>query len=79
MPGRWTRHLKMTRRRFLKGAGAAGGLSLATGFYAWRIEPHWLEIVERPLPVADLPSTLEGVRLAQLSDLHVGRALTIPT
>jgi uncharacterized protein len=64
--------MKITRRRLLKGAAATAGLSLATGFYAWRIEPHWLQIVERTLPVAHLPSSLEGARLAQLSDLHIG-------
>lgn len=64
--------MKITRRRLLKGAAATAGLSLATGFYTWRIEPHWLQIVERNLPVAHLPSSLEGARLAQLSDLHIG-------
>jgi uncharacterized protein len=67
--------IKITRRRLLKGAAAFGGLSLATGFYTWRIEPHWLEIVERELPVAQLPETLVGARLAQLSDLHIGPAV----
>jgi predicted MPP superfamily phosphohydrolase len=50
----------------------AGGLSIATGLYTWRIEPHWLQIVERPLPVVNLPPSLEGATLAQLSDLHIG-------
>ncbi len=49
-----------------------GGAALGVGFYTWRVEPHWLEIVERPLPVVNLPSALEGARLAQLSDLHIG-------
>jgi predicted MPP superfamily phosphohydrolase len=31
-----------------------------------------LQIVERRLPLANLPSGLEGARLAQLSDLHIG-------
>lgn len=73
MPLSWKRHLRISRRRLLKGAAATVGLSLATGFYTWRIEPHWLQIVERSLPVANLPSSLEGARLAQLSDLHIGR------
>lgn len=49
-----------------------GGTALGVGFYTWRIEPHWLQVVERPLPVLNLPAALEGARLAQLSDLHVG-------
>jgi uncharacterized protein len=68
----WKRYAKISRRRFLQGAAVTGGVGLAAGFYTWRVEPHWLQIVERDLPVAHLPSGLEGVRLAQLSDLHIG-------
>src|SRR6185436_10010859 len=35
-------------------------------------EPHWLEIVSRPLPLRILPAGLEGRTLALLTDLHVG-------
>ena len=45
---------------------------MTTGLYAWRFEPHWVEVVERPLPVAQLPVALTGKRLVQISDLHVG-------
>ena len=72
MPLSWSRHLKISRRRLLKGAAVTAGLSLATGYYTWQIEPHWLQIVERDLPIAHLPSSLQGARLAQLSDLHIG-------
>ena len=60
----------INRRRFLQiaGAGVAGGV----GLYTWRVEPHWLEIVRRPLPVRALPSSLSGRTLVQISDLHVG-------
>ena len=40
--------------------------------YAWRIEPHWVRIVRRDLPIAHLPAELTGKTLVQLSDLHVG-------
>jgi predicted MPP superfamily phosphohydrolase len=59
---------KITRRGFLAGSIAAAG----TGFYTWRIEPHWYEVVERELPIAGLPAELNGKRLVQLNDLHVG-------
>ena len=60
----------MNRRAFL-GTSAAivtGG----TGFiaYATMVEPHWLEIVTRDLPIANLPPELNGAKLAQISDLH---------
>ncbi|HYO24708.1 MAG TPA: metallophosphoesterase, partial [Lacipirellulaceae bacterium] len=63
----------LSRRRFLRRL-AGGGASAAVGtlLYTWRVEPHWVDIVQRPLPVAALPERLVGKRLIQLSDLHVG-------
>jgi predicted MPP superfamily phosphohydrolase len=61
--------MRLSRRRFFK-------LSLAstavTGLYAWRVEPHWVEFVPRPLPIKGLPRDLIGRTLVQLSDLHIG-------
>jgi predicted MPP superfamily phosphohydrolase len=48
-------------------AGAA-----SVGVYSWQIEPHWVEVVRRPMPLPGLPSSLAGRTLLQLSDLHVG-------
>jgi predicted MPP superfamily phosphohydrolase len=59
----------VNRRRFI---GLAAGLVGATGMYTWRIEPHWVEVVHRDLPIDGLPAALEGESLVQLSDLHVG-------
>ncbi len=64
-----------TRRQFLRTAALASGSGLGLGFYTFRWEPHWLEIVERPLPIARLPIPWTGARLAQLSDLHIGSAV----
>jgi predicted MPP superfamily phosphohydrolase len=64
--------LSMSRRTFLQlGASAALGGGAVAG-YAWRIEPHWVEVVHRDLPVANLPHSLVGQTLVQLSDIHVG-------
>ena len=60
---------KITRRRFF---GAAAFSAAATCFYTWRIEPHWVEFVRRPLPIEKLPPELHGKTLIQLSDLHIG-------
>lgn len=56
--GRWT-------------AAAAGLVLLAAGVWGW---VGTRRLVVRPLDVtvADLPPGLEGLRIAQLSDLHVG-------
>ncbi len=63
----------ISRRQFLKALGVASGLvGSGLGMYTWRWEPHWLEIVERRLPVANLPDRWRGTRLVQLSDLHIG-------
>jgi predicted MPP superfamily phosphohydrolase len=58
------------RKLMLSGAAAVGGFGL--GLYTWRIEPHWVEFVHRDLPIDRLPAALEGARLVQVSDLHVG-------
>ncbi len=63
----------LTRRNFVRLALAGLTSGAATGLYTWRVEPHWIEVVRRDLPVAHLPAALEGRTLVQLSDLHVGR------
>ena len=64
------------RRRFLKRAAwSFAGLGAAVFGYAWRIEPHWVEYVERELPIRHLPPQLDGRTLVQLSDLHIGPAV----
>ncbi len=63
----------LSRRSFLKrGVLASTALALGTGLYAWRIEPHWIELTHRLMPLADLPKSLVGKRIVQLSDLHIG-------
>jgi len=62
----------LTRRKTLKALAAAGAGALATGLYTWRVEPHWLEFTFPALPISGLPPELEGLTLAQISDLHVG-------
>lgn len=62
----------ITRRRVLRASAAAVASGAAVGLYTWLVEPHWLEIVRRPLPIRGLPAALSGRTLAQLSDIHVG-------
>ena len=58
-----------TRRRLLAAAAAGAG---SLGLYTWRVEPHWLEIVRRKMPVRGLPPELAGKSLLHVSDLHIG-------
>ncbi|MBP3960499.1 metallophosphoesterase [Gemmata sp. G18] len=60
--------IRLTRRRFVLGLGAA---ALGVGVWTWRIEPHWVTVVRREMPVHNLPPELDGKTLAQVSDLHV--------
>lgn len=63
----------MNRRDFLVRASAFGAVAAAgVAGYAVGIEPHWVEVERRDLPVAGLPRALDGARLVQISDLHVG-------
>lgn len=66
--------MPLTRLQFLaRAAGLVMGTGALTGLYAWRIEPHWLQVVRRPLRIPGLPAELQGRTLAQVSDLHVGK------
>lgn len=60
----------LSRRDFLKIAGVGSLASL--GVYTGWVEPHWLEIVRRQLPIRNLPPSLAGRTLVQVSDVHMG-------
>lgn len=62
----------MTRRDFLRWSAAAGLGASGIVAYTFEVEPHWVTVEERDLPVANLPPALAGSRLVQISDLHVG-------
>lgn len=63
----------MNRRKFVRktfwGTLAVGVFG---GFYAWQIEPFWLEFVKKKMPIQNLPDNLIGKTLMQISDIHVG-------
>jgi len=63
----------MKRRKFIKRTiWSLLGISGLTGLYTWQIEPFSLEFVKRKMPIANLPESLEGKTLMQISDIHVG-------
>lgn len=68
---------RLTRRDFLKlsGVGAVNFILLAmlggTG-YGFLLEPHWLQVERVRLTLPRLPRTLSGLRVAQISDIHMG-------
>lgn len=59
---------RLSRRRFLKGGlWSAGALAL----YAGEMERHWIEVAERTIRLPNLPAGFDGLRIAQLSDIHL--------
>lgn len=58
----------MSRRRFLATtlSGCAG-----LAFYSGEIERHWVEITHREIRLQSLPSAFDGMRIVQLSDIHL--------
>jgi len=62
----------LTRRQFLKLGGAAVAGAAGVGLYSWQVEPHWVEVVRRPMVLEFLPPSLVGRTLLQISDIHVG-------
>jgi hypothetical protein len=58
----------VTRRRLLQaGMLGVGGLAL----YPIEIERHWLQITHRDVVLQGLHPTFDGMRIAQLSDIHM--------
>jgi len=63
----------MNRRKFIKRTfWGTVGIGFLTGLYTWQIEPFWLEFVKRKMPITNLPDSLIGKKLMQISDIHVG-------
>lgn len=58
-----------TRRNILR-IGVYGGGAATLGYTAL-VEPFFLELVERELPIANLSKALKGKTLVHISDIHV--------
>jgi predicted MPP superfamily phosphohydrolase len=59
---------RISRRKFLIGSGAAAA-SLAV--YAGEIARHEIDIVDRPIPIRNLPNPFHDFRILQVSDFHL--------
>jgi uncharacterized protein len=58
----------MSRRRLLKG-GLLGAAGLA--LYSAEIARHWIEVSRIDIRLCSLPASFDGLRIAQLSDIHM--------
>lgn len=68
----------LSRRRFLKILTAAGlaGAS-ATAAYASLVEPFNYEVTNTDVFIRDLPASFDGFRIAQLTDVHHSRLVSL--
>ncbi|MEX2206189.1 MAG: metallophosphoesterase [Myxococcota bacterium] len=61
---------------------ASGGAAVAVGFgsmfWGWLVGQHRVEVERLDLPLRGLPEALAGLRIAQISDLHIGMQLRAP-
>ena len=58
----------LSRRQLLFGGGAA---ALVAAMDALGVEPRWLRVTEHEVAVAKLPKSLDGYRIAQITDAHL--------
>jgi predicted MPP superfamily phosphohydrolase len=62
----------MTRRRFLSFAKGAFALGAAGAAYPF-LEAKMCRVTHRTITLPNLPGTFDGLRIAALSDVHLGR------
>lgn len=60
--------LRLSRRQVIFGTAAATAMAVTD---ALCIEPKWLQVTEHDLPIAKLPRSLDGYRIAQVTDAHL--------
>lgn len=69
----------ISRRQMLARAGllGAGTVGISASGYATYYEPDALKLREYTLPIADLPPSLDGLRIVQFADSHYGPYITL--
>jgi predicted MPP superfamily phosphohydrolase len=71
-------HLPSPARRyfFQRAAYLAGAAPFVGAAYGFLAERRWFRVERVEAPIAGLPDTLDGLRILQLSDIHIGSYLT---
>jgi predicted MPP superfamily phosphohydrolase len=66
-------NVSLDRRRFIQAATAlAGAAPFGAGAYGFLIGRRDYRVSQVDLPVSGMPKELDGLRIAQLSDIHIG-------
>ncbi len=69
---------RLDRRSFVQAASVlAGAVPFGLGAYGFFIGRHKYRIHELTLPVDAWPHELDGLRIAQLSDIHIGSYMSV--
>ncbi|MCK4574471.1 MAG: metallophosphoesterase, partial [candidate division Zixibacteria bacterium] len=58
-------------------AGTAAAAAASSVINAFAVEPKWIKITTPTIPIPNLPPAWDGVRIAQLTDIHVGRLINL--
>jgi predicted MPP superfamily phosphohydrolase len=67
---------KISRREFIRLLGktflSVSALGLFGKEYTTRFEPGWVDVTQVPLTLPDLGASFDGLKIAQISDIHMG-------
>lgn len=71
---------RISRRSFLKaaafaGIGSAASIGGSAGYGYW-VEPKWIQVERVTVECMGLPEAFDGIRIAQISDLHADTYIT---
>jgi predicted MPP superfamily phosphohydrolase len=67
-----------SRRHFFQAAGViAGAVPFASAAYGFAEERFNFRVREVEIPIAGLPQALDGLRITQLSDIHIGAYMPV--
>ncbi len=67
-----------SRRHFFQAAGViAGAIPFASAVYGFASERFRYDVREVDIPIANLPPALDGLRITQLSDIHIGSYMPV--
>ncbi len=71
-------HRPAAESLLLASGGAAVALGFGSMFWGWLVGQRRVEVERLDLSLRGLPAALSGLRIAQISDLHIGMQLRAP-